>query len=97
MLGSPRRTLLASAHAVPTFQIPKAKDVTMGKQLAVATLLAVATAIPLTGAVAASGTPQRSSELPPGLLKVFAKGGLLTALMATEGSNSRLQDLPVSP
>jgi hypothetical protein len=50
-------------------------------------------------AVAAKGDPQRSDEVPPGLVKVLAKmpPGIMRALVATEGSNSRLQDLPASP
>jgi uncharacterized protein (DUF2336 family) len=50
-------------------------------------------------AAAAAGDPQRSDEVPPGLAKVLAKmpPGIAKALIATEGSNSRLQDLPVSP
>ena len=50
-------------------------------------------------AAQAVGNPQRPSAPPPGLSKVLARGvpGLLRALAATEGSNSRLQDLPVSP
>ena len=44
-------------------------------------------------------TPHRSSQLPPGLAKAFAKGtpGIMRAIIATQGSNSRLQDLPASP
>ncbi len=47
----------------------------------------------------AKGTPQRSSATPPGLVKLLLKPnrGILRALVATEGSNSRLQDRPVSP
>ena len=51
-------------------------------------------------AAAAAGDPQRdSSKVPPGLGKMLtnATPGFLVALIATEGSNSRLQDLPVSP
>ena len=47
----------------------------------------------------AKGTPQRSSATPPGLAKLLLKPtrGILRALVATQGSNSRLQDRPVSP
>ena len=46
-----------------------------------------------------SGDPQRGKEIPPGLAKAFAKGapGILNAIIRTQGSNSRLQDLPTSP
>jgi len=49
-------------------------------------------------AAQAKGEPQRSSEPPPGLMKALKKGapGILRAMNATEGSNSRLQDLPIS-
>ena len=64
---------------------------------AAAAAIAVA-AVPITAA-AAAGTPQRSGDIPPGLEKNLARAvpGILRALIATEGSNSRLQDLPVSP
>jgi hypothetical protein len=60
--------------------------------------LLAAAVIPLSAA-AAAGIPQRSSETPPGLERVLLKAtpGILRALIATEGSNSRLQDVPVSP
>ena len=47
----------------------------------------------------AKGTPQRGTDLPPGLTKVIQKmtPGILNALSRTQGSRSRLQDLPVSP
>lgn len=63
-----------------------------------ALIVAAAASIPFT-ALAATGTPQRGSETPPGLEKNLARAvpGLLRALIATEGSNSRLQELPVSP
>lgn len=50
-------------------------------------------------AVQAKGVPQRSSDLPPGLTKVFAKEvpGIIQALTVVDGSNSRLLDVPVSP
>lgn len=56
----------------------------------------VAAAIPLT---AVAGAPQRDSDTPPGLAKKLTDPnlGILRALVATVGSNSRLQDLPVSP
>ena len=61
--------------------------------------IAIAAAFVPLASAAALGTPQRSDETPPGLAKVLLKGnaGILIALEATEGSNSRLQDLPVSP
>ena len=57
--------------------------------------LALATSV----AAQANGVPKRSSEIPPGLQKLLAKEipGIAKAIIATEGSNSRLQDLPVSP
>jgi hypothetical protein len=65
-----------------------------------ASLLMLAIAIP-SMAVAATGTPQRSGDLPPGLAKkvLDPNSGILRAIIATVGSNSRLQDLeiPVSP
>lgn len=62
-------------------------------------LLAAAAALPMVPAAAAAGDPQRSNDIPPGLSKVFLKmtPGIARALLATEGSSSRLQDLPVSP
>lgn len=52
-----------------------------------------------TAAAQAAGAPQRPNDTPPGLAKVFEEAipGIARALLATEGSNSRLQDLPVSP
>jgi hypothetical protein len=68
------------------------------KKYVTAALGAAALAVPVVPAVAI-GTPQRSVEVPPGLMKNLQKAtpGILRALVATEGSNSRLQDLPVSP
>lgn len=68
----------------------------MRKILTGAGLLLLAAAVP---AAAAAGDPQRSDEVPPGLAKVLAKmpPGIVRALIATEGSNSRLQEIPVSP
>lgn len=65
----------------------------MGVLGAAASLVAVSSA-----AAEAKGEPQRSSEPPPGLMKALEKGapGILRALNATKGSNSRLQDLPIS-
>lgn len=72
----------------------------MRKRLAGAAFaIAAAASIPFT-ALAATGTPQRdSSRVPPGLEKNLARAvpGIMRALIATEGSNSRLQELPVSP
>jgi hypothetical protein len=70
----------------------------MRKRLTAAAVALAAAAIPITAA-AAVGTPQRSSDTPPGLEKNIARAvpGILKALVATQGSNSRLQDLPVSP
>lgn len=47
----------------------------------------------------ATGTPQRSDRMPSGLIAAFQRDvpGLLNALARTEGSNSRLQDMPASP
>lgn len=47
----------------------------------------------------AQGTPQRDPTPPRGLAAAFARGvpGILNAIQRTVGSNSRLQDLPVSP
>lgn len=49
-------------------------------------------------AAQAQGEPQRSSDNPPGLIRALTKAmpGLQKALLSSEGSNSRLQDLPVS-
>lgn len=71
----------------------------MRKRLTATVVALVAAAIPITAATAAAGTPQRSNDTPPGLEKNLARAipGILRALVATEGSNSRLQDLPVSP
>ena len=68
----------------------------MRRILTGAGVLLLAAAVP---AAAAAGDPQRSDEVPPGLAKALAKmtPGIARALIATEGSNSRLQDLPVSP
>jgi hypothetical protein len=56
-------------------------------------------AVASSAAAQAQGEPHRSSEPPPGLAKVLAKGvpGIMRALLVSVGSNSRLQDLPVSP
>lgn len=80
----------------------------MTKTLMRASLLMAAAAIPLAPALAqgkikssasAHGTPQRSTEAPPGLAKLFEAmtRGIQRAVIATEGSNSRLQDRPASP
>jgi hypothetical protein len=48
----------------------------------------------------AKGTPQRdTSRISPGLARLLASpnNGIARALIATEGSNSRLQDNPASP
>ena len=60
---------------------------------------AVVIALALSVPAHARGEPQRSSETPPGLTKVFAKmaSGVTRAIVATDDSNSRLQDVPVSP
>ena len=59
----------------------------------------IAMAASVTPAAIAKGTPQRSNATPPGLQKVFERmtPGIVNAIMRTEGSNSRLQDLPTSP
>lgn len=73
----------------------------MRKVIAGASLCMLAAAAPAVPAAArkAAGTPQRSSAAPPGLAKLLGSPnrGILRALLATEGSNSRLQDVPVSP
>ena len=71
----------------------------MRKRLMGAALVAALAAVPLLPAAAAAGDPQRSDRVPPGLAKklIEASPGFLVALAATAGSNSRLQDLPVSP
>lgn len=72
----------------------------MKRLIAGASLILFAAAIPVAPAIAqAAGTPQRSSEVPPGLANAFAKAapGIMRAIIAIEGSNSRLEDLPVSP
>jgi len=71
----------------------------MRKGLASVALLAVAIAVPAVAQGNAHGTPQRSDTIPPGLAKAFARmvPGIQRAIIATEGSNSRLQQLPASP
>ena len=71
----------------------------MRKLLTRLSLLSAAAALPFAAGQAATGTPQRGDKVPPGLAKLFEEGhhGILKAIEATEGSNSRLQDLPVSP
>jgi hypothetical protein len=61
-------------------------------------LMGAAIALPAM-ASAATGTPQRDSSTPAGLMKVLERQvpGIERAIVATEGSNSRLQDLPTSP
>lgn len=56
-------------------------------------------ALATTVSAQANGEPQRSSKTPPGLEKALSKlaPGIMRALARTDGSNSRLQDLPVSP
>jgi hypothetical protein len=73
----------------------------MRKPTIVITMLGAAAGLILASSAAAQaiGDPQRSSAPPPGLSKALARAvpGLLRALVATEGSNSRLQELPASP
>lgn len=71
----------------------------MRKELAIVSLSLLAVAVPAAAQGNAQGTPQRSAKVPPGLAKNFARmvPGLIRAIVATEGSNSRLQELPVSP
>ena len=71
----------------------------MKKILVGASLALAAAAVPIAPLAAAKGEPQRSDAVPPGLAKklVNPTPGILRALIATIGSNSRLQDLPVSP
>jgi hypothetical protein len=70
----------------------------MKKPTAFFSLVAVA-ALATAGTVAAEarGDPRRSSETPPGLSRVIEKmvPGIGRAILATEGSNSRLQE-PIS-
>lgn len=49
-------------------------------------------------AAQSQGDPQRPGESPPGLIKALSNAmpGIQKALISSEGSNSRLQDLPVS-
>lgn len=60
---------------------------------------AASLALATTANAQAKGDPQRSAEVPPGLAKALDKAipGIVNALVATEGSNSRLEDAPVSP
>lgn len=62
-------------------------------------LPATAQAAPGGGQGQAVGTPQRDPATPRGLLQVLARGvqGIERAIVATAGSNSRLQNLPDSP
>lgn len=81
----------------------------MNKMLMRASLLMAASAIPLAPALAqgkndktdtrAQGTPQRGTQTPPGIARLLhdMTRGIARAIIATEGSNSRLQDHPVSP
>ena len=71
----------------------------MRKMLVSASLVLAAIAVPVAATAAATGTPQRSDAIPPGLANKLLNpnSGILIALAATVGSNSRLQDLPVSP
>lgn len=59
---------------------------------------AIGLALASSAVAQANGGPQRSSDLPPGLAKALEKEapGLIQALAVIDGSNSRLQDLPVS-
>ena len=67
----------------------------------VLTILAIGASVATahTAMAKGNGDPQRSDDVPPGLAKAFAKGtpGILNAIVRTQGSNSRLQDLPTSP
>jgi len=73
------------------------KNLIAGISLAVAA--ASLPAVPAYAKAKAKGTPQRSAKAPPGLAKLILdpNSGIMRALVATQGSNSRLQDLPVSP
>lgn len=67
----------------------------------VSALIASGMGIVLATSVAAKpgGTPNRSEDLPPGLQKAFERmvPGIMNSIDRTEGSNSRLRDLPTSP
>lgn len=69
------------------------------RNLILASLAGASLALGTAAAAKAVGTPQRSSTPPPGLLSVLSREvrGIAVALVRTEGSNSRLQDLPASP
>jgi hypothetical protein len=71
------------------------------RQLVRGVILAISAAALAAGAGAtaqAKGTPQRSPDVPAGLSKNFERSihGILRAIQASEGSNGRLQELPVS-
>lgn len=70
----------------------------MKKLVSAIAMAAVAVSAPIM-ASAATGTPQRDDRTPPGLAKLLLGEipGMSRALLATAGSNSRLQDLPASP
>ena len=96
--GTQRRNIVARTSPRSSLPFPiTGKVLAMRKLLAGAALFA-AVSVPLSTAVAA-GTPQRSNETPPGLEKLLADPtrGILRAFIVTVGSNSRLQDVPVSP
>lgn len=73
------------------------KNLIAGISLAVAA--ASLPAVPAYAKAKAKGTVQRSAKVPRGLAKLMLdpNRGILRAIVATEGSNSRLQDVPVSP
>ena len=68
-------------------------------KIATVAIAAATLTIGTAAAARAVGTPQRSDKVPSGLAQAFERQvpGLLNAIMRTEGSNSRLQDLPASP
>lgn len=68
-------------------------------RIATVAIAAATLTIGTAAAARAVGTPQRSDKVPHGLAQAFERQvpGLLNAILRTEGSNSRLQDLPASP
>lgn len=68
-------------------------------RIVIAAIAAAMLTISTAAAARAVGTPQRNDKAPNGLTQAFKRHvpGLLNAIIRTEGSNSRLQDLPASP
>ncbi len=72
---------------------------TKSKQFSALVAAGVGIALATSAAAQANGTPQRSATTPPGLERVLSEAvpGIATAIFASAGSNSRLQELPTSP